>query len=120
MKNIKPDSQIKAAVSLRFIIQKDQWRRIFSSYLSNACTHEYTALSKLFSSVEESRIESNYSSEIEQAKGASFIMMNMSLARNSFHLDLQFSATSLLQFKKETGTVPHPNLKNKRIQKGET
>jgi AraC-like DNA-binding protein len=99
-------AQIKTAVIAQIHHSKEPMKENFSSYLSQRLHHEYTALSKLFSSVEGITIEKYITAQkIEKAKELLYYD-EMSLAEIAFQLDYSSSAYLSSQFKKETGMTP--------------
>ena len=99
-------AQIKTAVIAQVHHSKEPMKENFSSYLSKRLHHEYTALSKLFSSVEGITIEKYITAQkIEKAKELLYYD-EMSLAEIAFQLDYSSSAYLSSQFKKETGMTP--------------
>jgi AraC-like DNA-binding protein len=99
-------AQIKAVVIAQVHHSKESMKENFSSYLSKRLHHEYTALSKLFSSVEGITIEKYITAQkIEKAKELLYYD-EMSLAEIAFQLDYSSSAYLSSQFKKETGMTP--------------
>lgn len=99
-------AQIKAAVIAQVHHSKNPMNENFSSYLAEHLNHEYTALSKLFSSVEGVTIEKYITAQkIEKAKELLYYNQ-MSLAEIAFQLDYSSSAYLSSQFKKETGMTP--------------
>lgn len=99
-------AQIKTAVIDQVHHSKEPMKENFSSYLSKRLHHDYTALSKLFSSVEGITIEKYITAQkIEKAKELLYYD-EMSLAEIAFQLDYSSSAYLSSQFKKETGMTP--------------
>lgn len=99
-------AQVKAAVIEQIHHTKEPMKENFSSFLAKKLNHEYTALSKLFSSVEGITIEKFITSQkIEKAKELLYYDQ-LSLAEIAFQLDYSSSAYLSSQFKKETGMTP--------------
>lgn len=99
-------AQIKAAVIAQIHYSTSPMKENFSSYLADRLNHEYTSLSKLFSSVEGITIEKFITRQkIEKAKELIFYDQ-VSLAEIAFQLDYSSTAYLSSQFKKETGMTP--------------
>ncbi len=78
----------------------------FSDYLSNKLNHEYTSLSKLFSSVEGITIERFIlKQKIEKVKELIFYDQ-LTLSEIAYQMNYSSSAHLSSQFKKETGMTP--------------
>ncbi len=99
-------AQIKAAIISQVHHASAPMTENFSSFLAKKLNHEYTSLSKLFSSVEGLTIEKYITRQkIEKAKELLYYD-EMSLAEIAFKLDYNSAAYLSSQFKKETGMTP--------------
>lgn len=99
-------AQIKAAIISQIHYESAAMKENFSSFLAKKLNHEYTSLSKLFSSVEGITIEKYITAQkIEKAKELLYYDQ-MSLSEIAFQLDYSSSAYLSSQFKKETGMTP--------------
>ena len=98
--------QIKSIV-VDQIHHKSEYLNInFSTLLSEKLNHEYTSLSRLFSSVEGITIERfTLKQKIEKVKELLFYNQ-LSLSEIAFQMNYSSSAHLSAQFKKETGMTP--------------
>ncbi|WP_338222203.1 AraC family transcriptional regulator [Algoriphagus confluentis] len=88
-----------------------------SSYLSEKLNHEYTGLSKLFSSVEGITIERFFTlQKIEKVKEYLFYD-ELSLSEIAFQMGYSSVAYLSAQFKKETGMTPSEFKKNGQVKR---
>lgn len=99
-------AQIKATIISQIHHSSTPMTENFSTFLSKKLKHEYTSLSKLFSSVEGMTIEKFITAQkIEKAKELLYYD-EVSLAEIAFTLDYNSAAYLSAQFKKETGMTP--------------
>lgn len=99
-------TQIKTAIISQIHHSNIVMKENFSTFLAKQLDHEYTSLSKLFSSVEGITIEKFITAQkIEKAKEL-ILYDQMSLAEIAFQLDYNSAAYLSAQFKKETGMTP--------------
>lgn len=85
----------------------------YSDFLANKLTHDYTYLSRLFSSVEGKTIE-KYITRLKTEKIKELLIYNeLTLSEIAFKLDYSSVAYLSAQFKKETGMTPSEFKKNK-------
>lgn len=98
--------QIKSLIIDHIHHDSDKLKINFSDYLSNELNHEYTSLSKLFSSVEGITIERYIlKQKIEKIKELIFYDQ-LTLSEIAYQLNYSSSAHLSSQFKKETGMTP--------------
>ena len=99
-------SGIKSIVVQQIHYPTDELKVNFSSLISNQLHHDYSYLSRLFSSVEGITIEKFIlSQKIEKAKELLFYN-EMTLSEIAFQLNYSSVAHLSSQFKKETGMTP--------------
>lgn len=98
--------QTKAIIVDQIHHEKDGLKVNFSTLLAEKTNHEYSSLSRLFSSVEGITIERFIlKQKIERVK--EFIFYNeMTFSEIAFHMDYSSVAYLSAQFKKETGMTP--------------
>tara|TARA_R110001583_G_scaffold8896_2_gene41958 strand:- start:5265 stop:5804 length:540 start_codon:yes stop_codon:yes gene_type:complete len=98
--------QIKAIVVEQIHYNKESLTVNFSTFLSEKLNQDYTALSKLFSSVEGVTIEKYIlKQKIEKVKEL-IVYNELNLSEIAFQLDYSSVAHLSSQFKKETGMTP--------------
>ena len=99
-------SQIKTLIVEQIHHSKEPLKENFSTFLSANLHHEYTYLSRLFSSVEGITIEKYIAKQkIEKVKELLFYD-ELTLSEISFQMDYSSAAYLSTQFKKETGMTP--------------
>ena len=99
-------TQIKSLVVDQIHHKSDNLKINFSTLLAEKLNHEYTSLSKLFSSVEGMTIERFIlKQKIEKVKELLFYNQ-LTLSEIAFLLNYSSSAHLSSQFKKETGMTP--------------
>lgn len=104
--NAKLISEIKSLIVNQIHYSQESLKVNFSTLLSEKLNHEYTSLSKLFSSVEGVTIERYIlKQKIEKVKELLFYN-ELTLSEIAFQLDYSSSAHLSSQFKKETGMTP--------------
>ncbi|NQW36219.1 MAG: helix-turn-helix transcriptional regulator [Flavobacteriales bacterium] len=109
-------SRVKAIVVDRIHHKTESLKVNFSTFLSEELDHEYTSLSKLFSSVEGITIERFIlKQKMEKVKELLFYD-ELTLSEIAFKMQYSSAAYLSSQFKKETGMTPsmfkrlkHPN-----------
>jgi len=98
--------RIKSTVIDQVHHQSENIKINFSSFLADKLNHEYTSLSKLFSSVEGITIE-RYILKQKIGKVKELLFYNqLSLSEIAFEMDYSSVAHLSAQFKKETGMSP--------------
>lgn len=98
--------QIKTIIVKQILHESDQTNINFSTLLSEKLYHEYTSLSKLFSSVEGITIERFIiKQKIEKVKEL-LIYNQLTLSEIAFQMNYSSTAHLSSQFKKETGMAP--------------
>ncbi|UZR98786.1 helix-turn-helix domain-containing protein [Chondrinema litorale] len=99
-------SQIKAII-IELVHQEDEPRNInFSTIIAERLNHEYSSLSRLFSSVEGITIEKYIlKQKIEKVKELLFYD-ELTLSEIAFKMNYSSTAHLSAQFKKETGMTP--------------
>lgn len=106
-------SQIKILIIDQIHHRNEPLRENFSSFLSGRLHHEYSYLSRLFSSVEGITIEKFITKQrIEKVKELLFYD-ELTLSEIAFKMDYSSVAYLSTQFKKETGMTP-TEFKNSR------
>ncbi|NLP57456.1 AraC family transcriptional regulator [Lutibacter sp. B1] len=118
-KNSKIISQIKAIIIEQIHYKSEELNVNFSTLLSDKLHHDYSSLSKLFSSVESITIERFIiKQKIEHVKELLFYKQ-LTLSEIAFQIGYSSVAHLSSQFKKETGMSPtefkklrNPNLKS--------
>jgi len=106
--------KIKTLVINSIYYQKEPLSINFSTYLSNQLHHDYSYLSRLFSSVEGITIEKFLlSQKIEKVKELIFYD-ELTLSEIAFQMDYSSVAYLSSQFKKETGMTPTQFKKQKK------
>jgi len=112
--NSKIISQIKALIVDHIHHNSTDLKINFSSFLSEKLNHEYTSLSKLFSSVEGLTIERFIlKQKIEKVK--EFLFYNeLNLSEIAFRMNYSSTAHLSSQFKKETGMTPSTYKKSRK------
>ena len=104
--NSKAIAQIKAIVVEQIHYNKEPLTINFSTLLSEKLNQDYTALSKLFSSVEGVTIEKYLlKQKIEKVKEL-IVYNELNLSEIAFQLNYSSVAHLSSQFKKETGMTP--------------
>ena len=99
-------AQIKAIIVEQVHYVEDILTVNFSTFLSEKLNQDYTALSKLFSSVEGVTIEKYIlNQKIERVKEL-IVYNELNLSEMAFHLNYSSVAHLSSQFKKETGMTP--------------
>jgi AraC-like DNA-binding protein len=99
-------SQIKAIIIAQIHKREGGEKFKFSDLISNKLNHEYSSLSKLFSSVEGITIERFIlKQKIERVKELLFYNQ-LTLSQIAFQMDYSSVAHLSSQFKKETGMTP--------------
>ncbi len=99
-------SQIKLLVIEQIHYGSDKQKVNFSTIISDKLNHEYSSLSRLFSSVEGITIERFIlKQKIERAKELIFYKQ-LTLSEIAFQMDYSSVAHLSAQFKKETGMTP--------------
>lgn len=99
-------SQIKALIIETVHYRKEPLKVNFSTYLSENLNHEYTYLSRLFSSVESITIEKYVTRQkIERVKEL-LIYNELTLSQIAHQMNYSSVAHLSAQFKKETGQTP--------------
>ena len=99
-------AQIKSLIIDRIHHDSENIKINFSDYLSKKLNHEYTSLSKLFSSVEGITIERYIlKQKIEKVKELIFYDQ-LTLSEIAYQMNYSSSAHLSSQFKKETGMTP--------------
>ena len=99
-------SQIKTSIIDKIHYSENSLDVNFSEYLSDKLFHEYSYLSRLFSSVEGITIEKFIiKQKIEKVKELLFYD-ELSLSEIAFQMDYSSTAHLSAQFKKETGMTP--------------
>lgn len=110
--NSKLIAQIKSIIIEQIHHRQGEMKVNFSSLLSEKLQHEYTSLSKLFSSVEGMTIERFIlKQKIEKVKELIFYD-ELSLSEIAYRLHYSSVAHLSAQFKKETGMTPSEFRKN--------
>jgi AraC-like DNA-binding protein len=104
--NSKLIGQIKSLIIDQIHYQPNSLNLNFSTWLAEQMNHEYTSLSKLFSSVEGMTIERFIlKQKMEKVKELLFYNQ-LSLKEIAFQLGYSSTAHLSAQFKKETGMTP--------------
>ncbi len=104
--NSKLISQIKALIIKQIHYGGEKMSVNFSTIISDKLNHEYSSLSRLFSSVEGITIERFIlKQKIEKVKELLFYNQ-MTLSEIAFQMDYSSVAHLSAQFKKETGMTP--------------
>lgn len=104
--NSKLIGEIKSLIVNQIHYSREPLKVNFSTLLSEKLNHEYTSLSKLFSSVEGITIERFIlKQKIERVKELIFYNQ-LTLSEIAFHMDYSSVAHLSAQFKKETGMSP--------------
>ena len=99
-------SQIKSVIVEQIHFGEESLKENFSTFLSEKLHHEYSYLSRLFSSVEGITIEKFIAKQkIEKVKELLFYD-ELSLSEIAFKMDYSSTAYLSTQFKKETGMTP--------------
>lgn len=105
-KKAKLIGKIKSLIVNKIHYSKEAIEVSFSTYLSNKLNHDYSYLSRLFSSVEGITIEKFVlSQKIEKVKELLFYD-ELTLSEIAFQLNYSSVAHLSSQFKKETGMTP--------------
>lgn len=99
-------SEVKSTIIQQVHYAKEPLKVNFSAYLSEKLDHDYSYLSRLFSSVEGITIEKYIvAQKVERVKELLFYN-EMTLSEIAWHLDYSSVAHLSSQFKKETGMTP--------------
>lgn len=99
-------SKIKTLIVQQIHYNKEPLKENFSTYLAEKLHHEYSYLSRLFSSVEGITIEKYIARQkIEKVKELLFYN-EQTLSEIAFQMDYSSTAYLSTQFKKETGMTP--------------
>ncbi len=99
-------SQIKSLIIGQIHYKTESLKVNFSTFLAESLHHDYSYLSRLFSSVEGITIEKFITQQkIERVKELLFYNQ-LTLSEIAFQLDYSSTAHLSSQFKKETGMTP--------------
>lgn len=110
-------AKIKSAIIEQVHYAKVPLKVNFSAFLADRLNHEYSYLSRLFSSVEGITIEKYITSQkIERVKELLFYN-EMTLSQIAYQLDYSSVAHLSAQFKKETGMTPTDFKKQKNPER---
>lgn len=99
-------SQIKALIIETVHYRKEPLKVNFSTYLAEKLNHEYTYLSRLFSSVESITIEKHITRQKMERVKELLIYNELTLSQIAHQMNYSSVAHLSGQFKKETGQTP--------------